>query len=59
MHNIFDDKKQNNNYLLNKMLLIVDEIREQNKLIIKELSYIKKDKEKDKVINNKSKSWFY
>lgn len=55
MDNSFEDKKPNNNSLLHKLILMVEEIREQNKIIIEELSYIKKDK----VIDNKSKGWFY
>ena len=45
------DKNENNKSLLKQIILMIEEIREQNKLIIEELSYIKK--------SPKSKSWFY
>tara|TARA_R110001606_G_C15249888_1_gene637244 strand:+ start:820 stop:981 length:162 start_codon:yes stop_codon:yes gene_type:complete len=48
MDNDFKDKKPNNNILLQQIILMIEEIREQNKLIIEELSYIKPEKPKPK-----------
>tara|TARA_R110000822_G_scaffold28980_3_gene85728 strand:+ start:112 stop:267 length:156 start_codon:yes stop_codon:yes gene_type:complete len=45
------DKNENNKSLLQQIILMIEEIREQNKLIIEELSYIKK--------SEKPKGWFY
>ena len=54
MDNSFEDKKPNNNSLLHKLILMVEEIREQNKLIIEELECIKQIK-----VVEKPKGWFY
>tara|TARA_R110000796_G_scaffold142248_2_gene258775 strand:- start:13 stop:168 length:156 start_codon:yes stop_codon:yes gene_type:complete len=45
------DKNENNKTLLQQLILMVEELREQNKLIIEELSYINKPE--------KPKGWFY
>jgi len=46
------DKKTNNSDLIKQLILMVEEIREQNKIIIEELAYIKVEKPE------KSRGWF-